>query len=278
MQIHKQTLRRVLFGLVIGLSPSLAHAGPICDGFWDCLPYTILVVVAFAIQYGSPVVFTITVAALLYSRFRKKTLSAGWRGVLITFLLLSSIGLVYLAYFYASDLLATRRYNLDSIGEIQRDDLQIYKTGHLRRPYVMGRYSGCFNCDIRRFNCRTRGVRVEIAKGEDAYWATMDQHLAVQPGTSPDCTDHILGGTDCPLFGATPGGVPVYILRTTPPGNPWLLMVSKGTTAITLTVGQVVSGFSDAELAYVYEMIDSLTPVTLDELRHYHRHLLDNLN
>jgi len=272
MQIHKQTFRRVLLGLVIGLSPRPAHAGPICNGFWDCLPYTVIFVVAFAIEYGSPVVFTITLAVLLYSRFRKKSLSAGWRGVLITLLLVSAIGLAYLAHFHASNMLARRRYNLDSIGEIQRDDLQIYKTGHLRRPYLMGRFTLCLSCDIRR-------VTVDIGNGEDESWATMEQHLAVQPGTSPDCSDRILGGARCPLLGATPGGVPVYLLQTTDPGSPnWRLIVSKGTTAISLTAGGINSSFTDPDLADVYEMIDSLTPVTLDELRHYHRDLLDNLD
>src|SRR6185436_8979735 len=121
-------------------------------------------------------------------------------------------------------------------------------------------------------------ARIQIWKNGDELWADLVEHLGVPPDTSPDCPDGTLGQAGCPPFGATPRGTRVYYEARIPREfRGGRLIVSKGGTAITLEANLGDGGFSGPELVRAYAMIDSLTLVTTDELRRYHRNFMDNL-
>jgi hypothetical protein len=238
----------------------------------------------------APLLFITSIIFLLYVRLKHKEVNPRlYRNAKIVFIV-SLLSMLYILALFIQAYVFNHHFGDKIIKEIEDNNFQIYKVTKLPPGYDIPIFS--YVDDYYKANLE---AKIEIYKNDNDYkngnyWAMLIQKPMAKPNESTDCSGITkkdgsrLGGDNCYYLANTPGSLNVFVGRPkiyteNDIKHPYsYILASKNTTSFYLTSSDDDGyGFSDADLSTVYQILDSMQPVTNDELRDYRNAPLDKL-
>lgn len=272
MERESECLRptTIVVPFILLMFPGSAIAGPICSGFWDC-PFLMALSYGYLFcLYIAPALAVLGLLALGYVRMQYGRGHHRWQMLFGALTLVGASSTIVVQSILYANRQVWRQLQEKHVEAIAHYGLQVYRATRFPGHYAVTAYYFLEN---------PASVEAHLSKDDTRPWGVLREFMIDSPNAFGLCRGEPLGGTACSLLDRTADGTPVYAGRhAADEGGRPVLYVVKGTTGFSIEKDWSQDPeFLPDELTAVFELLDSLSPVGMADLRNYKTNVLDNL-